>query len=177
MEHKIVMAGFGGQGIMVMGRLLAYAAMEEGKNVSWIPSYGVEQRGGTANCSVVVADEIIAAPIVAEPAYAIIMNRPSLDKFEPKMAKDGILIVNTSIVDRDVQRKDVDVLSLACNDIALELGDVRYANMVALGAFCKKTGIIKLETLKESLKKVLSARRQNLVEINQKALEKGYELG
>jgi len=177
MEHKIVMAGFGGQGIMVMGRLLAYAAMEEGKNVSWIPSYGVEQRGGTANCSVVVADEIIAAPIVAEPAYAIIMNRPSLDKFEPKMAKDGILIVNTSIVDRDVQRQDVDVLSLACNDIALELGDVRYANMVALGAFCKKTGIIKLETLKESLKKVLSARRQNLVEINQKALEKGYELG
>ena len=137
----------------------------------------MEQRGGTANCSVVVADEIIAAPIVAEPAYAIIMNRPSLDKFEPKMAKDGILIVNTSIVDRDVQRKDVDVLSLACNDIALELGDVRYANMVALGAFCKKTGIIKLETLKESLKKVLSARRQNLVEINQKALEKGYELG
>jgi len=162
---------------MVMGRLLAYAAMEEGKNVSWIPSYGVEQRGGTANCSVVVADEIIAAPIVAEPAYAIIMNRPSLDKFEPKMARDGVLIVNTSIVDRDVQRKDVDVLPLACNDIALELGDVRYANMVALGAFCKKTGIIKLETLKESLKKVLSARRQNLVEINQKALEKGYELG
>ena len=162
---------------MVMGRLLAYAAMEEGKNVSWIPSYGVEQRGGTANCSVVVADEIIAAPIVAEPAYAIIMNRPSLDKFESKMARDGILIVNTSIVDRDVQRQDVDVLPLACNDIALELGDVRYANMVALGAFCKKTGIIKLETLKESLKKVLSARRQNLVEINQKALEKGYELG
>lgn len=177
MEHKIVMAGFGGQGIMVMGRLLAYAAMEEGKNVSWIPSYGVEQRGGTANCSVVVADEIIAAPIVAEPAYAIIMNRPSLDKFEPKMAEGGQLIINTSIVDREVQRKDLDVLALACNDIALELGDIRYANMVALGAFCKKTGVVKLETLKESLKKVLSARRQNLVEINQKALEKGYELG
>ena len=177
MEHKIVMAGFGGQGIMVMGRLLAYAAMEEGKNVSWIPSYGVEQRGGTANCSVVVADEIIAAPIVSEPTYAIIMNRPSLDKFEPKMAEGGILIVNTSIVDRDVQRKDLDVLTLACNDIALDLGDVRYANMVALGAFCKKTGIIELKTLKESLRKVLSARRQNLVEINQKALEKGYELG
>ncbi|HPE19960.1 MAG TPA: 2-oxoacid:acceptor oxidoreductase family protein [Candidatus Mcinerneyibacteriales bacterium] len=177
MEHKIVMAGFGGQGIMVMGRLLAYAAMEEGKNVSWIPSYGVEQRGGTANCSVVVADEIIAAPIVSEPAYAIIMNRPSLDKFEPKMAEGGQLIINTSIVDREVQRKDLDVLALACNDIALKLGDIRYANMVALGAFCKKTGVVKLETLKESLKKVLSARRQNLVEINQKALEKGYELG
>lgn len=162
---------------MVMGRLLAYAAMEEGKNVSWIPSYGVEQRGGTANCSVVVADEIIAAPIVAEPAYAIIMNRPSLDKFEPKMAEGGQLIINTSIVDREVQRKDLDVLALACNDIALELGDIRYANMVALGAFCKKTGVVKLGTLKESLKKVLSARRQNLVEINQKALEKGYELG
>ncbi len=162
---------------MVMGRLLAYAAMEEGKNVSWIPSYGVEQRGGTANCSVVVADEIIAAPIVSEPAYAIIMNRPSLDKFEPKMAEGGQLIVNTSIVDREVKRKDLDVLALACNDIALKLGDIRYANMVALGAFCKKTGVVKLETLKESLKKVLSARRQNLVEINQKALEKGYELG
>ncbi|HDS03227.1 MAG TPA: 2-oxoacid:ferredoxin oxidoreductase subunit gamma [Firmicutes bacterium] len=176
MEHKIILAGFGGQGIMVMGRLLAYAAMHEGKNVSWIPSYGVEQRGGTANCSVVISDEIIAAPIVAEPAYSIIMNRPSLDKFEPKMAPKGVILVNTSIVDRDVERKDLDVVNLACNDEALELGDIRYANMIALGAFCKKTGIIKLETLKKSLKNVLSARRQNLVEINQKALEKGYQL-
>ncbi len=176
MEHKIVMAGFGGQGIMVMGRLLTYAAMSEGKNVSWIPSYGVEQRGGTANCSVVVADEIIAAPIVSEPEYAIIMNRPSLDKFEPKMVKGGKMIINTSIVDRAVKRDDVNPVELKCNDIAIELGDVRFANMVALGAFCKLTGIVKLETLQESLKKVLSARRQNLVPVNQKALEKGYSM-
>ncbi len=176
MEHKIVMAGFGGQGIMVMGRLLTYAAMAEGKNVSWIPSYGVEQRGGTANCSVVIADEIIAAPIVSEPEYAIIMNRPSLDKFEPKMIAGGSMIVNTSSIDRDTERTDVTVLGLKCNDIAVELGDLRFANMVALGAFCKMTGVVKLETLKESLKKVLSARRQNLVAVNQKALEKGYSM-
>ncbi|TYB32186.1 MAG: 2-oxoacid:ferredoxin oxidoreductase subunit gamma [Candidatus Mcinerneyibacterium aminivorans] len=176
MEHRIIMAGFGGQGIMVMGSMLTYAAMKEGKETSWIPSYGVEQRGGTANCSVVVSDEIIAAPIVDNPDMAIIMNRPSLDKFEPRMVKNGLLLINDSIVEREVERDDLEVIRIKANDIAIELGNKRIANMVMLGALTKKTGIVKIETLKNSLKDVLSKRRHDLIGINQKALDKGADL-
>ncbi len=176
MEHRIIMAGFGGQGIMVMGRLLSYAALFAGKEVSWIPAYGVEQRGGTANCSVCVSDEIIAVPIVTEPTSAIIMNEPSLDKFEPMFEKGAIVLVNSSIVKRKLTRTDVTAVYLDVNHIAEEIGDVQYANMVMLGAFAKKTGIVDISIIKDALKKVLSARRQNLLEINHKALEKGYSL-
>ncbi|SRR6056297_946291 len=176
MEHRIIMAGFGGQGIMVMGSMLTYAAMKEGKETSWIPSYGVEQRGGTANCSVVVSDRIIAAPIVDSPQIAVIMNRPSLDKFEPKMEKNGLLLINDSIIEREVEREDLEVIRIKANDIAIDLGSKRIANMVMLGALTHKTNIVRLDTIKNSFKDVLSKRRHNLIEINQKALDKGAEL-
>jgi len=176
MVHEIVIAGFGGQGVLSMGTLLAYAGMLQGKKVSWIPSYGAEMRGGTANCSVVISDDEIVLPIVIEPTVAIIMNLPSLDRFEKSVKPGGLLIVNSSMVNRKPQRTDLEVLEVPANQIALELGNAQVANMVVLGAFLEKTKAVSPELVIESLKKVLPAHRHSLVPINQQALERGREL-
>jgi len=176
MSHEIIMAGFGGQGIMSMGMMLAYAGMIEGKHVSWIPSYGPEQRGGTANCSVVVSDSPIASPVVIEPSECIVMNLPSLHKFEPRVKPGGVLLINDSLVKQEVERDDLKVVRLAVNEEANDLGNARVANMVMLGALVQLTGMVKIETIRQCLKKVLPERRHNLIPLNEQALERGKEL-
>ncbi len=172
-KHDIIMAGFGGQGVMSMGTLLTYAGMIEGKNVSWIPSYGPEMRGGTANCSVVISDSPIASPLVTKPTAVIAMNLPSLDKFESWLEPGGVLIINSSMVNRKAQRDDIIVVEVPANEVAQELGSSRIANMVALGAYVTATGAVKAESVLDSLKEALPAHRHNLIPLNKEALERG----
>ena len=134
MQQEVIIAGFGGQGVLFAGLLLAYAAMDEGKDVTWIPSYGPEMRGGTANCTVVVSDEEIGSPFVKNPSAVLAMNLPSLDKYEKLVKPGGVLVVNASMVNREVERKDINVVSLPANEIADEAGSKRAVNMVMLGA-------------------------------------------
>jgi len=167
------MAGFGGQGVMSMGQLLAYSGMLEGKNVSWLPSYGPEMRGGTANCNVIVSDDEIGSPIVTEATAVIAMNLPSLDKFEHSVMPGGTLIINSSLIERKCSRTDIDVFYIPANEIADELGNNRVANMVMLGAYLKKTGIVKPESVIESLRKVLGPSKEHLIPVNEEALKRG----
>ncbi|MGB9867051.1 MAG: 2-oxoacid:acceptor oxidoreductase family protein [Bacillota bacterium] len=177
MKHEIIIAGFGGQGVMVAGELLAYGGMLEGKKVSWLPSYGPEMRGGTANCSVVVSDTEIASPLVTEPTAVVVMNRPSLDKFEDWLVLGGVLVVNTSLVNRDPVRPDLDIVKVPCNEIAYRLGLDKVANMVALGALIARTGVVQLDSIEQALRKLFPPNRQNLIPLNLQALRKGVELG
>jgi 2-oxoglutarate ferredoxin oxidoreductase subunit gamma len=172
MTHEIIIAGFGGQGVMVMGQLLTYAGMLEGKSVSWIPSYGPEMRGGTANCSIIISDEPIGAPIVTEASAVVAMNLPSLDKFEPALKKDGILLINSSLIERDAERTDISAYKVAANDIANELGNAKVANMVALGALVAATGAVDAASVLQAFEKMF-AKRPELLEINRSALTAG----
>ena len=156
MEEKIVVAGFGGQGVLSLGQFVAYAAMYEGMEVSWLPSYGPEMRGGTSNCSVVVSDRPIGSPIIATPDTLIAMNKPSLDKFVSKVKKGGLIIVNSSLIKDKVERDDVKVLYINANEIALEAGNAKTANIVVLGAFIKMTGILKAEDVKNTIEKIFA---------------------
>jgi 2-oxoglutarate ferredoxin oxidoreductase subunit gamma len=174
--HEVIMAGFGGQGIMLIGTLLTYAGKEEGKSVSWLPSYGPEMRGGTANCAVCVSEEPIASPVVVEPTAAIIMNRPSFDKFHKSIVSGGALIINSSLVNAEDTREDVKVYRINANDEAKELGSDRVANMVCLGALLAATGAVSLDTVLRVLPKVISARHHNLLPLNERALRRGFEL-
>lgn len=173
MEHRIVFAGFGGQGVLSMGMLVTYAGMLEGKEVSWLPSYGPEMRGGTANCNVIVSDEPVSSPIVTEPTAAVVMNRPSLDKFESLVEKNGLLFINSSLIEVKSTRGDIGVFYLPANEIATGLGNPRVANMVMLGAFLKKTQAVTLQSVLDSFLKVLGENKANLIPINEKALEAG----
>jgi 2-oxoglutarate ferredoxin oxidoreductase subunit gamma len=170
------MAGFGGQGVMLIGELLAYAGMVEGKQVSWMPAYGPEMRGGTANCSVVVTEEYLTSPVVTEPTSVIIMNKPSLDKFEPMLRKDGVIVINTSLVDRKVTRTDLRVVEVPCNDIAAELGNARIANMVALGALIGATGCVSKVSVMQGLKHMLPERHHRLLPLNEQAIDRGIAI-
>ncbi|NHC39974.1 2-oxoacid:ferredoxin oxidoreductase subunit gamma [Bacillus sp. MM2020_1] len=176
MLEEIIIAGFGGQGVMSMGQLLAYAGMLEGKGVSWLPSYGPEQRGGTANCAVVISDEPVGSPLVTMPSTAIVLNNPSFDKFEPKVRPGGLLIINSSLVVRNSDRKDLKIIELTATDMANDLGNARVANMILLGAFLEQTKIVTEDSVIESLKKVLSEDKHHLLEINKQALKKGATL-
>lgn len=173
---EIVMAGFGGQGVMLMGTLLAYAGMLEGKEVTFWPSYGPEMRGGTANCVVVMANEPVASPVSSRPSIAIVMNNPSFDRFEPAVEPGGLLFVNTSLVDRHSGRADITTLEVPATGIADQLGDARVANMVMLGALSRATGLVRLDSLVEALRRVLPERRHGLIPINTQALHRGDEL-
>jgi 2-oxoglutarate ferredoxin oxidoreductase subunit gamma len=176
MYFDVIMAGFGGQGVMLIGNLLAYAAMNEGKNVTFFPSYGVEMRGGTANCTVVISDGEIGSPIVGTPKSLIMMNKPSLDKFCPRMEKDGILIFNSSLIDEKyVNRNDIKIIPIPLNELSIEItGSPRLANMIAIGAFVKATNVVDLEILKDSLKNVISERNLKFIPDNIKAIDFGY---
>ncbi len=173
MQQEFIFAGFGGQGVLLMGQLLAHAAMDEGKKVSWIPSYGPEMRGGTANCTVIVSDGEIGSPVVRSPSCVVAMNLPSLDKFEDKVKPGGVLVVNSSLVTREPKRQDVTVVRVPATEVANELGNVRVANMVALGAVLEATGVVAVKSLMEALRKNLPAHRQNLLPLNQEAIERG----
>lgn len=176
MLEEIIIAGFGGQGVMSMGQLIAYAGMLEGKGVSWLPSYGPEQRGGTANCAVVVSDEPVGSPLVTKPSTVIVLNNPSFDKFESKVRPGGVLIINSSLVVRNSERKDINIIELTATDMANDLGNSRVANMILLGAFLEHTKIVSEDAVIESLKKVLSQDKHHLLEINKQALKKGASL-
>ena len=174
MKQEIIMSGFGGQGVMVMGQLLAYAGMLEEKTVSWMPSYGPEMRGGTANCSVIVSDEASGAPIVYEPTAAVVLNLPSLDKFESTVKAGGVLIVNSSLIDKPVTRKDIKVFQVPINDIAGELGNPKMGNMVALGALVAAIDAVSKESVYKAFAKKFASKPQ-LLEANKVAIDRGYE--
>ncbi len=175
MKTEILIAGFGGQGIMLMGEILAHSAMNEGKEVSWIPSYGPEMRGGTANCMVVISDRRISSPIVTSPDLFVAMNKPSLEKFLPAVKPGGIVIVNKSMIEFtpfpqcNVEIEEVDAVA-----IADRLGNIKTANMVVLGAVVGKTGIVCRETVLASLHHFMAGKKARLLDINKKAFLSGF---
>jgi len=175
MQTEIILAGFGGQGIMFAGQILSYAAMDAGKQVTWIPSYGPEMRGGTANCTVVIADEEIGSPVVKNPDAALVMNLPSLDKYEPTVKPGGVLVINASMVDRASQRTDITAVSIPCNEIAEEMGSPRLANMVAAGALLAALPVLTLADLEAALNNHMPGRHKHLLPKNVEALAKGAE--
>ena len=175
MQTEIILAGFGGQGIMFAGQILSYTAMDAGKEVTWIPSYGPEMRGGTANCTVTIADEEIGSPLVQYPPAALVMNLPSLDKYEPLVKPGGVLVINSSMVDRPAKRTDVTVVNIPCNEIAEGLGNPRLANMVAIGALLAALPVVKLSDLEAALNAHMPGRHKNLLPKNVEALQKGSE--
>ncbi len=177
MKEQIICAGSGGQGIVTMGKLLAWAVLKDNKFVTYIPSYGAEQRGGTANCSVIISDIEIASPLIETPSSLIIMNSASLDKFENRLQKGGLLVINSSLVDKKSERKNVQAVYIPATEIAEEIGQIRTANMVALGAYIGKSKIIPIDKLEESLSNIFSKAKKELLEINIKALRKGEEIG
>ena len=175
MEKSFVFAGFGGQGVILAGKLLAQAGADHGLQVTWLPSYGPEMRGGTANCTVVLSDEPIGSPVVDNPTALVAMNLPSFDRFEKTVAKGGTILVNSSLIARPAERNDVRVLNVPANDIAVSLGNPQAANMVALGAVIKATGIIPLELIKSVMAKMLSHKNSaEIIALNEQALDAGY---
>jgi 2-oxoglutarate ferredoxin oxidoreductase subunit gamma len=174
-ENILIIAGFGGQGVMLMGQVLATAAMIEDKHSTWLPSYGPEMRGGTANCTVVISEEMIGSPIADTPNSVIAMNIPSLLKFEEKLSPEGLLIINTSVVDREPSRKDIQVAKIDANKIAEEIGNLRVANMVVLGAYVEKTGLISMESIEKAFERKLTGKKAKLIDMNIKAVEAGME--
>ncbi len=177
MQKEIIIAGFGGQGVLFAGQVLAYAAMDLGKEVTWIPSYGPEMRGGTANCTVIIADEEIGSPLVKHPSLAIALNLPSFDKYEELLAPNGTLIVNQSMVDRDAKRTDIKVIFVPCNEIAEEIGDKKLLNMVAVGALLTALPEITITDVEKALEAHLPERHRHLLPKNCEALRKGFEAG
>ncbi len=173
MQNEIIIAGFGGQGVLFAGQLLAYAAMDEGKAVTWIPSYGPEMRGGTANCTVIISDEEIGSPLVSHPQAVIAMNRPSMDKYEPMVKPGGVLVVNTSMVDRKATRKDIRVVEVDANAVAEKLADKRLSNMVLLGALLSQLPVLPAEAIEKALKAHLPERHHKLLPQNYEALHEG----
>lgn len=175
MQTEIIIAGFGGQGVLFAGQVLAYAAMDEGKQVTWIPSYGPEMRGGTANCTVIIADEEIGSPLVRHPGAVIAMNIPSFDKYEPLIVEGGSLIVNASLVDRSVQRQDIRAVSIPANEIAESLGDKRMTNIVMVGALLSHLPVLPLTAIEDALRNHLPDRHQKLLTLNFQSLRAGAE--
>ncbi len=174
--QDVIIAGFGGQGVMLIGNLLAYAGMEQGLNVTYLPVYGPEMRGGTANCTVVISEDEIGSPIIQRPVGLIIMNRPSLDKFQPRLQDGGLQVINSSLVDPDLTEKErVQTYAIAANDVADSLGNTRMANMVAIGAFVQATGVMPVDTVVKSLDKVISPRYANMIPKNAEAIRAGAE--
>jgi 2-oxoglutarate ferredoxin oxidoreductase subunit gamma len=172
--YDVIVAGFGGQGVMVIGNLLAYAAMIEGKHVTYLPVYGVEMRGGTANCTVVISSQPIGSPVVGKPKAVIVMNLPSLIKYEPLILPNGLVFLNSSLIEpKEAYRKDIEIFSIPVNEIAINNGNPKLANMVALGAFNEKTRLVQMSSLFESLGKVLDERYHHLIPSNIKAIEVG----
>jgi len=177
MYSDVFMSGFGGQGVLLAGNLLAYAAIIEGKNASFFPAYGVEKRGGAASCTVVVTDGEVESPVIGNPGSALIFNQLSMDKFFSKVRPGGFCLVNSSLVEEDSknQRSDINVLAIPASELAVEVGDARLVNMVALGAFVASSGVVSLESIKEGLKHVLPERNHRFIPMNIQAIDRGAE--
>lgn len=169
------MSGFGGQGILLMGQLLCHAGMQEGLQVTWMPSYGPEMRGGTANCTVMLSPERVGSPVTRTPSSLVAMNKPSLDKFEDALQPGGLLIINSSLVARDPRRSDLQMIKVPANKIAEEAGTLQVTNMAALGAYVAGRKIVALESVLAALRRMIPEHRRDLLTANQEALRKGAE--
>ncbi len=176
MQTEIIIAGFGGQGVLFAGQLMAYAALDNGMEVSWIPSYGPEMRGGTANCTVIIADEEIGSPTVQNPKAALVFNLPSFDKYEPLVVPGGVLVANQSLVDRDFQRKDLISIMIPANEVAENIGSKKLTNMVMLGALLQAMPVLPIQAIKQTLDARLPERHKHLLPMNAQALLQGAEL-
>ncbi len=174
MTSQILIAGFGGQGVLFAGKFLAYKALLEGKQLSWLPSYGPEMRGGTANCSVIISDDPVGSPIVSNPDALIAMNLPSFDKYEAAVVPGGKVFIDSTLIGRKAQRTDIDAYYIPATKMAADAGIPTLANMIILGKMIKETGAVSFENLKDAMKKVVSAKHAELLDINIKALETGY---
>ncbi|MBN1621374.1 MAG: 2-oxoacid:acceptor oxidoreductase family protein [Endomicrobiales bacterium] len=174
MQEEIIIAGFGGQGVLFAGMLLAQAAVEEDKKTTWFPSYGAEMRGGTANSTVIISDDEIGSPVVVHPSTLIALNEPSLKKFSSRMKKGSLIIFNSSLVKEKVEFPGIKTVGIPATEIAdRQIGNVKTANLVAVGAYLKQRGILKLGSSKAACEKVLK-NKESLIKLNQKALESGY---
>lgn len=176
MQDDVIIAGFGGQGVLLIGKVLAYAGMRDGKEVSWLPSYGPEMRGGTCNCTVVIADRPVGSPVVQHPHALLAMNLPSLDKFEPMLKPGGVLLINSSLIRREAARTDVKVVKVPATDIANELANPRGANMVALGAYLGATHTVTLPAVEDLVRETFAG-KEKVIEANLAALQRGFEIG
>jgi len=175
MQEEVIISGFGGQGTLFAGQLLAYAAMEQGLHVTWIPSYGPEMRGGKARCTVVISDEEIGSPLVRRPSAAVVLNLPSMEAFEPAVKPGGTLIVNSSLVPIKSQRSDIKVIYVPATDMATEMGNVRLANVICLGALVQATGVVPVDAVFQALENHLPEHHRKLLPMNREALNKGAE--
>ena len=175
-QEKVLFAGFGGQGVMLVGKLLAQAVMKSGYEVTYMPSYGAEVRGGTANSMVVISEEIIASPLVNTPDSLIVLSKASLNKFGPRLKPGGLLVFNSSRIDRPPDRTDIEILAVPADEIALELHAPKSTNMVALGAYLQKRGRIAPATAIDSLPEILAQRYHNTIPVNKQAILAGAEI-
>ena len=173
MLEQVVFAGFGGQGVLFAGQVLAYSGMIEGKQVSWLPSYGPEMRGGTANCNVVISEDEVASPVVTDADCAIVMNRPSLEMFEKTIHPGGWLVLNSDLIAVEPLRKDIKIVKIPANSLAEQAGNVKAANMVVLGAYNSLAAIVQKETIIEALSHIMGESKRHLIHMNEKALELG----
>jgi 2-oxoglutarate ferredoxin oxidoreductase subunit gamma len=174
MNYDVFMAGFGGQGILLIGNLLSYAAIAEGKNVSYFPAYGVEKRGGAATCTVVISDGEVGSPVIGHPAAALILNQLSMEKYFQRVRSGGFCLLNTSLVVMEsVHREDLDLLLMPVNEMAIAAGDARLGNMITIGAYAQRTGAVSLDSLKDALREVLPERNHSFIPMNIQAIDAG----
>ena len=175
MTHQILIAGFGGQGVLFAGKFLAYKGMVEDKNISWLPSYGPEMRGGTANCSVVLSDMPVGSPIITAPDVLVAMNLPSLQKFVNTVVPGGKIFVDSTLIDAKVERTDVEVFYIPATQMAKDAGFSTLANMILMGKVIKETGAVRFDNNLETLKSFIPAKKEKLIDINCQALQAGYD--
>ena len=176
MQHEVVISGFGGQGALFAGQLLAYAAMEEGRHVTWIPSYGPEMRGGTAHCTVIVSDEEIGSPLVRNPTTAIVLNNPSMEKYQKLVKEDGYLLINRSLINIPNARTNLHAIDISASDEAVAIGNARMMNVIMLGALIGCTQVVSLGAVEQALESHLPERHRDLLDLNKTALRRGIEL-
>ena len=176
METSIIIAGFGGQGVLFAGQLLAYAGMDAGRHVTWIPSYGPEMRGGTANCTIIISGDPIGAPLVTSPDVAILLNQPSFDKYKLLVKPDGLLVVNSSFFAEESDRNDLETVYVAANAIAEEFGSVKMLNMATIGAMLRRRPVLEMTTIEQALADHLPPAKAHLLEANRQVLGRGYEV-
>jgi 2-oxoglutarate ferredoxin oxidoreductase subunit gamma len=175
MHEEVIISGFGGQGALFAGQLLTYTGMDEGWHVTWIPSYGPEMRGGTAHCIVIISDDNIGSPIIRQPTIAIVMNPPSMEKYDPLVRPGGLLVANSTLIRDRSRRDDITTIYVPANDLAAELGNLKMANVVLLGAMLAKREILPVESIKRTMDQHIPERRKHIVEPNKRALDRGIQ--
>ncbi len=173
--HEIILAGFGGQGILFAGKLLAYCGMVAGKELSWLPSYGPEMRGGTCNCHVILSDEPVSSPLITKPTVLFAMNQPSLDKFYSKLVPGGVIVYDSTLIGSGVDRDDVKAIAVPATKIANDMGASKLANMILIGTLIKETGIFDSDTVEKALNKLIPPKKADLLKVNLECIKKGME--